>query len=66
MELLRLSAQSCVVLLDEKPSNLFLGETAVGGIGVGICVRSLADVLVLLLLDEVAVRSHGCCVLEDI
>ena len=59
-------AQGCVVLLDKVPANFVLGEIAVGGgTRIGASISSLFAVFVLLLLDEVTVRSHVCCVLVE-
>lgn len=57
-------AQSGVVLLDKVPANLILGEIVVGTGGVDGFARHrttrVGSSLVLLLVHEAAVRSHGC------
>lgn len=72
MELLRRLAQSGVVLLDEVPANLILGQIAVGRSGSGSgtiggggsrsCLLLASRFFVLILLAEVTVGGHdGCC-----
>lgn len=66
VKLLRRLAQGGVVLLNEVPANLVLGEVAVSAGGAGGIARGrsahelLRGGLVLLLVSEVAVGGHGC------
>ncbi len=71
MKLLGRLAQSGVVLLDEVPANLILGQVAVSrGVGGGVNRAGgrgvlLGRDLVLLLLNEAAVGGH-LVVLEEL
>lgn len=56
MELLGRLAQGSVVLLNEVPTDLVLGEVFGPGIGVGVCCLSSSRVL--LVVD--AVGGHDC------
>lgn len=72
VELLRRLAQGGVVLLNEVPANLILGQVAVGrgggcsgaigGGSGGSCLLLVGRFFELVLLGEVTVGGHdGCC-----